>query len=632
MCLVEITGSAKPMVACCTPINNEMKVFTQTPLILESREFILEFLLVNHPLDCPICDQAGECDLQDLSFVWGSDTSAYTSIGFKKSILNKNLGLFIKTHMNRCIYCTRCIRYSYELNNTYTFNMLGRGGYSEIGTYVDNTFSNNSYVQGNVVDLCPVGALTSRPNRSSTRVWEFNTINTIDILDSLCSNIRIDVRNNVVERILPHLNDHLNEDWISDKIRFCYDGFKKQRLCLPLYKKNNNFINNSWFSIFSKIKNHYYKLYTKSLNTNFISFYTGNLLDVHTLHLLKTACLHFGFTSLNLNLNLNLDLKQNFLFNTNISNFEFHNLFFILGSNPKIDSPILNMKIKNLSFKYNKKKLIGYIGSRILINYSLKHIGIGSKSFLYLMRGKSFFCKIITKFHNILCILAHNSTSSFFYSFNTLSHQLKKQYFILNYLSLFSSDVNVLSLGLSSYYYSKSNYIVNNDKSFTYLLGVDFKNMSLVKNTYVVYQGHHGDIGGLSADVLLPSNLFIENTSFYYNCEGRLFMSNIISNKINKIRNDCNILYNFFIFIFLFKSKERFNYILNIITSFFYKIPHFFKKQHLNILLHVDCLSSDFWFKKYIFTIKSLFYSMDVISKNSFYLSKFKLDLSNFYG
>jgi len=209
MCLVEIKGSLKPLIACCTLFNKNMIIYTNTDLVRKSREFIMEFLLINHPLDCPICDQAGECDLQDLSLIYGSDDSRYDYD--KKAILNKNLGGLIKTNMNRCIYCTRCVRYTSELNNIHTFSTLGRGGYSEISNYI-KVDSESHYIDGNVIDLCPVGALTSKPYLFRNRTWELSSVESIDILDSLCSNIRIDTINNAIERILPKPNNNLNED------------------------------------------------------------------------------------------------------------------------------------------------------------------------------------------------------------------------------------------------------------------------------------------------------------------------------------------------------------------------------------------------------------------------------------
>jgi NADH dehydrogenase/NADH:ubiquinone oxidoreductase subunit G len=347
------------------------------------------------------------------------------------------------------------------------------------------------------------------------------------------------------------------------------------------------------------------------------------------MHLLKQSCSLFGFTNINLNLNLNVDLKKYYIFNTMISNFDLHNVFLIIGTNPKLDSPILNMKIKHLKYKFNKKIKLGYIGSRILINYSLNHIGLTNKSLINLLYGKSFFCKVIKKCFNILCLFSHSisylNNSLFFSLFNTLSSNLKTQYFICNTLSLYSNDINLSELCLLSYYYSISNYIVKKKKKIIYLLGVDFQNMVIPSSSYVIYQGHHGDKGILNANIVLPSNLYIENTSFFFNCEGRLFVSNIAINKIKKIKNDSNILYNLFILLF----NVSFNYYIGLISSFFYKIVSFFKKQHFNIPFILKNNNYTMWLSKNITTIKHSFFKMDVISKHSFYLSKENINHSN---
>ena len=465
MCLIEVDGSLKPLVSCCTVVHSNMIVYTNTDLIRKSREYIMEFLLINHPLDCPICDQSGECDLQDLSLIYGSDDSRF--IYQKKAILNKNLGQLIKTNMNRCIYCTRCVRYTSELNNTYLFNTLGRGGKTEIGNYYIESLTSNNYIDGNVIDLCPVGALTAKPYSFRNRSWEYVSIETIDILDSVCSNIRIDTRNNIVERILPKPNDNLNEEWITDKIRFCYDGFKKQRLSLPIYKGNYNnktiFILCSWYLIFHKIKLHNEINYNYNYNYNYFFIYTGHLIDLFTLYSLKTFSSLIGINNININLNLNIDLRKYFIFNNNFKSFELNNVFLILGTNPKIDSPILNIKIRHIKFKFNKKIKICYIGSKILLNYSLNHIGISSNTLVKLLYGKIYYTKIIKNIYNTVCLFSIGFNlflnNIITMTLDNLSFLLKKNSFLYNHLTLFSSDISIYELGITSFYYSRSIFI-----------------------------------------------------------------------------------------------------------------------------------------------------------------------------
>jgi len=548
MCLVEVKGSLKPVIACCTLFNKNMIIYTNTELIRRSREFIMEFLLINHPLDCPICDQAGECDLQDLSLVYGSDESRFKYK--KKAIVNKNVGSLIKTNMNRCIYCTRCVRYTSELNNVYLFNTLGRGGLSEISNYFNPDYETN-YIDGNVIDLCPVGALTSKPYLFRNRTWELVSIESIDILDSLCSNIRIDTINNVVERILPKPNNNLNEEWITDKIRFCYDGFKKQRISFPSYKyvsldisnlyfssrENKKFILSSWFLVFFKI-NLYYNLFSV-MNTklNFLGIFTGHLLDTFSIYLLKYCSSVYGINCLNINLNLNIDLRKYYIFNNSIKSLDLNNLFIFIGTNLKLDSPILNLKIKNLKYKYNKNIHICYIGHKIVLNYSFLHLGLNTNSFLKLLLGKSFFNKTMNIYDNInyFFSVALKQINTFSKLIDLVSFFLQKKNFVFNYLTLFSSDVSIYELGLISYYYTRSNYIKNNNLKMLYLVGVDYNNFT-VSNKYLnIYQGHHGSIGLQKSDIILPSNLFIENNNFFINCEGRFLVSSLATIKKKKI-------------------------------------------------------------------------------------------------
>lgn len=279
--------------------------------------------------------------------------------------------------------------------------------------------------------------------------------------------------------------------------------------------------------------------------------FTGNLVDLFTLNILKTISSAFGINNININLNLNIDLRKYFIFNNNIKTFELNNVFLILGSNPKIDSPILNMKIRQIKYKFHKKINICYIGSKLLINYSLIHLGININSFINILYGKSFFCNIIKKIYNIICLFSIGF--NFFFnnflsiSLDMLSFFLKKQNFIYSYITLFSSDVSIYELGIISYYYTKSIFINNVNAKLYYFLGVDYNNMYLNNNyKYNIYHGHHGNIGVLNSNIILPSNNYIENTCFFLNCEGRFFVSNTATTKKKKL-----IIMNLYYIIYL---------------------------------------------------------------------------------
>jgi NADH dehydrogenase (ubiquinone) Fe-S protein 1 len=238
MCLVEDLKQVKPLASCAVNVSNSMSIYTNTIKVKKARESVLEFLLANHPLDCPICDQGGECDLQDQSIVFGSDRGRFYE--FKRSVEDKDCGPLIKTIMNRCIHCTRCVRFSNEIAGVNILGVTGRGSKMEIGFYIEKIMS--SELSGNIIDLCPVGALTSKPFAFTSRPWELKSYNSIDVLDSFHSNIRIDIRGTKIMRILPRTNSSINEDWITDKIRFSYDGFRRQRLYDPMIKVSNNFL------------------------------------------------------------------------------------------------------------------------------------------------------------------------------------------------------------------------------------------------------------------------------------------------------------------------------------------------------------------------------------------------------
>ena len=278
MCLVEIEKSPKPQASCAIPVMPGMKVFTNTPLVKKAREGVLEFPLLNHPLDCPICDQGGECDLQDQAMIYGSDRSRFMEK--KRGVEDKNLGPLIKTIMTRCIHCTRCVRFATEVAGVEVLGTTARGIDTEIGTYVEKMFK--SELSGNVIDLCPVGALTSKPYAFTSRPWELRVTESIDTLDSVGSNIRIDARGTEIMRIVPRLNEDINEEWISDKTRFAYDGLKRQRLTQPLIRKDGKLTPVDWLEAFTFIAK---KL--KTVDNQNIAGVLGGSVDVETAFALK---------------------------------------------------------------------------------------------------------------------------------------------------------------------------------------------------------------------------------------------------------------------------------------------------------------------------------------------------------
>lgn len=377
----------------------------------------------------------------------------------------------------------------------------------------------------------------------------------------------------------------------------------------------------------------YYNLNYNSLgNNNFFSVFTGHLVDTFSLYLLKHCTFLFGINHLNLNLNLNVDLRKYYFFNNSMKSLELNNIFFFLGTNPKVDSPILNLKIRNLKFKYNKQINVCYIGSKVLLNYSFMHLGLHMNTMIKLFLGKSFFCKTIDNFYNIIFFfsVAMKQNNNFSFLMDLASFFLKKKNFIFNYLTLFSSDVSLHELGIVSYYYTKSNYILNNDIKMCYLLGLDYNNMVLNDHILKIYHGHHGNIGLKFSDIVLPSTTFIENNNFYINCEGRFFVSNLAITKKKKMSYNESILYN--LFNFFFTGKKENVQLINIFIFFFYKLPFFFTKYKYSNKLYLTLATSlkKLYFSNNFITILHNYYSTDVISQSSYYLSKLKFKKNNF--
>ena len=350
MCLVEIEKSPKPQASCAIPVMPGMKVFTNTPLVKKAREGVLEFLLLNHPLDCPICDQGGECDLQDQAMIYGSDRSRFMEK--KRGVEDKNLGPLIKTIMTRCIHCTRCVRFATEVAGVEVLGTTARGIDTEIGTYVEKMFK--SELSGNIIDLCPVGALTSKPYAFTSRPWELRNTESIDTLDSVGSNIRIDTRGTEIMRIIPRLNESINEEWISDKTRFAYDGLKRQRLTKPMIRNDDGkLVAVEWLEAFSYIKK---KL--KTIKGSNVHGLLGSSVDLETAYTLKQYLNTMG--SFNLMSEHDIDkASTDFLelhtFNSTIADIDNADVILLVGCDLRKEAPIINARIRKRMLQGNVK-------------------------------------------------------------------------------------------------------------------------------------------------------------------------------------------------------------------------------------------------------------------------------------
>jgi NADH-quinone oxidoreductase subunit G len=630
MCLIEIEKSIKPVASCAMPVMEGMVIYTNTPLVKKARENILEFLLINHPLDCPICDQGGECDLQDQTLIYGSDRSRFYE--FKRSVEDKNCGPLIKTIMTRCIHCTRCVRFASEVAGIEDFGMTGRGNKSEIGTFITKSF--NSELSGNIIDLCPVGALTSKPYAFTARSWELRTVESIDILDSLGSNINIDYRGYEILRVLPRYNSKINGEWISDKTRFFYDGLKQQRLNTPFVKKEGKLVACSWKEAILTIRN---KLnISKKVGGVF-----GSLVDTETLLVFKQFLNEtgkFGSKELACEKNnfFNSDFSFNFRLNTTIDKIELADVCLLIGTNPRLEASLLNVRLRK---KYLKGNLVvASIGNPLELTYPVVQLGSTIKTLTQIAEGKHSFCKLLKLAKNpiIICgsdILTVSNKDVILNSINIISKEtkiLQKNWNGVNFLSLNASQGAAFELGISKDYSSVINKL-NKDTSYKnnilYLLGADdFKTNQNIDDLFIIYQGHHGDKYASKADVILPGFIFTEKKSTFINVEGRPQTTNIVTKALSETREDWKIL------MALSKSKYKnsgkLNYknLKDIYINLYKNIPSISKMNFIETS-NFDKININCVFKQHTscsplqLNIEN-FYMSDVISKSSLTMVK----------
>ena len=512
MCLVEIEKAPKLVSSCTMPLMDGMSIITNSEKVNAGRKGVMEFLLINHPLDCPICDQGGECDLQDQAMYYGFDKSRYSEN--KRAVDNKNMGPLVNTIMTRCIHCTRCVRFATEVAGVPELGMLGRGENAEITTYLENSIT--SELSGNVIDLCPVGALTSKPYQFKARPWELKRTDSIDIFDSVGSNIRIDSRAEEILRVTPRTNEDINEEWISDKVRFNYDGYYQQRIDTPYLRKNQKLENSSWEEslkiLISKLKN------SRPLAL------IGELVDVETGYAVKKFMSNYG----NNNVECRTDNQfiheslNSFRFNTPINIIEEADLVLLIGANPKIETPIINHKI----FKaFNNGAEVFNIGEDILLNYETKYLG---KQLTELNNEK--LIKSINKSKNPLIIvgsaflnsLKNINTFKSIVSFSRKHKVITDNKNNLNFLNPFASRVGQLLIGNTT---EQNCEPFNKLKNKNFDIVLSFGSEKIVDpsfdNCFRVYFGHHGDEGAMKSDLVLPTPLFTEKNGIFVNIEGR---------------------------------------------------------------------------------------------------------------
>ena len=522
MCLVEMEKSSKPIASCAMPAAEGMNIKTNTVFVEKARKGVMEFLLANHPLDCPVCDQGGECDLQDQSMFYGVDKSRFKEN--KRLVPEKNMGPLIKTQMTRCIHCTRCIRFATEIAGVPELGAIGRGEDMQITTYLEQSIQ--SELSGNVIDLCPVGALTSKPYVFEARPWELKKTESIDVMDAVGSNIRIDTYGWEVKRVLPKINEDINEEWISDKTRYACDGLSNQRLDTPFIKYNNKFEKATWDEVFKIIKSKF-----ENASRDKIAGFIGDLNNMESSYIFREffdrTLATNNYESRSSNYFVDCSEKENYIFNSTINGIENSDLIFLIGSNPRFEATILNTRIRK-SFINNNTKIISLndVGD---LTYPYQHLDGQTKTIVDIFENQSDISKKILNSKKPLIILGESFFKS--QSANFMFHLIKKylkennkisdEWNSLNKLTSDASTVGCLDLNIVN---DKENMFENLDNhkfDIVYLLGQDNLNFSK-KDEFIIYQGSHGDKGAEIADIILPGATYTEQNGYFTNLEGKL--------------------------------------------------------------------------------------------------------------
>ena len=525
MCLVEMEKSPKPIASCAMPAAEGMVIKTNTKKVEKARKGVMEFLLANHPLDCPVCDQGGECDLQDQSMFYGIDKSRFKEN--KRYVPEKYMGPLIKTQMTRCIHCTRCIRFATEVAGVPELGAIGRGENMEITTYLEKSME--SEMSANVIDLCPVGALTSKPYVFEARPWELKKTETIDVMDAVGSNIRVDTYDWEVKRVLPRINEEINEEWISDKTRYACDGLKNQRLDTPFIKNNGNFEEISWQDAYKKIKE---KISITSPDK--IVGLTGDMTNMETMFAVKNLfqkTLNSSYLdSRAKHTYINFENRSNYLFNSSIEGIEESDLILLIGTNPRFEATILNSRIRKTYLK-NKTEI-----------FSLEDVGDLTYPYKVLENNSKVIDKIIKNEHNLskkidsaekpIIILGQSilNSNNGAYIFEELKRYLTSinkiddNWNALNILSTDASAVGSYDLGIFSSNDGSNKTlkkIEDGDVEVIFLLGQD-KLKIKKSDEFIIYIGSHGDNGADMADLILPGAAYTEQDGYFTNLEGKL--------------------------------------------------------------------------------------------------------------
>jgi len=545
MCLVGMERSPKPIASCAMPAGEGMVIYTDTPEVLKMRRGVMEFLLINHPLDCPICDQGGECDLQDQAMGYGFDRGRFAEN--KRSVKDKYMGPLIKTIMTRCIHCTRCIRFATEIAGVPELGATGRGENMEVGTYIEGALS--SELSGNMIDLCPVGALTSKPYAYNARPWELKKTESVDITDAVGSNIRVDVRGDAVLRVLPRLNEDVNEEWISDKARFSCDGLARQRLDRPYIRTNGKLQPAEWDDAFAEIAHA-----IKGVPGSKIGALAGNLTDAESMFALKALMAAMASENIDCRIDgaaIDPSNRAGYLFNTTIAGIEQADACLIIGSNPRVEAAVLNARLRK---RWAMSEFpVGMIGEAVDLTFPYQHLGNGPDTLEAVASGKHDFAKILKDAKRPMLIIGQGAlTRADGAAILAMARDVAEDFGMIdvdagwngfNMLHTAAARVAGLDLGfVPGEGALGTSDILGGACDVVYLLGADDADLSGLEKPFVIYQGHHGDAGAHVADVILPGAAYTEKSGTYLNTEGRTQITRLAAYPPGDAREDWTII------------------------------------------------------------------------------------------
>jgi len=547
MCLVDMEKAPKPIASCAMPAADGMVIHTNTPSVKKAREGVMEFLLINHPLDCPICDQGGECDLQDQAMAYGYDRSRFHEN--KRAVEEKYLGPLIKTVMTRCIHCTRCVRFATEIAGVEELGATGRGEDMEIGTFVEAALT--SELSGNLVDVCPVGALTNKPYAFTARPWELRKTESIDVHDAVGSNIRVDARGGEVMRILPRLHDDVNEEWLADRARYAIDGLRRQRLDRPYVRREGKLQPASWNQAFAAIAER-----LGGLSGDQVAAIVGDMVDAEAMMALKDLMAAVGSP--------HLDCRQDgakiagrhrggYIFNTGIAGLEDGDAVLLVGTNPRWEAALVNARIRKRWLWGGLK--VGVVGPRVDLTYDYDYLGAGPQTLQEIATGTHPFASVLAAAERPVVIvgmgaLARDDGAAVLHAARRIAESagaVSDTWNGFNILHTAASRVAGLDLHVLPGEGGRDVAGIldgagNGEIGLVWLLGADEIDMDRLGGAFVVYQGHHGDAGAHRADVILPGAAYTEKDGTWANTEGRVQLSRRAAYPPGEARDDWAIL------------------------------------------------------------------------------------------